>query len=178
MQIEIKRLHRESGATIVYVTHDQEEALALSDRICLMNHARIEQLGTPHDIYMRPRSAFAADFIGISNILRGTLSRGQDGTRRLVTPCGAFVVPSTGADLTGEAALVVRPEHLLPRGDLPNRLDVPVRDIVYAGSETRIIAMLPDDREIVIRLPAGASVPHRGEMMTVGWMPDSGVLVP
>ncbi len=178
MQIEIKRLHRESGATIVYVTHDQEEALALSDRICLMNHARIEQLGTPHEIYMRPCSAFAADFIGISNIFRGRLSGGQGGPLRLETPHGAFVVPSDAAGREGEAALVVRPEHLLPRADLPNRLDARVRDVVYAGSETRIIGALVGDLEVVIRLPAGAAVPRRGETVTVGWSPDSAVLVP
>ena len=92
MQIEIKRLHRETGATIVYVTHDQEEALALSDRICLMNHARIEQLGTPREIYERPRTAFAADFIGISNIFRG---RWDGNGESLETAHGRFA-PAAG----------------------------------------------------------------------------------
>src|SRR5258707_574343 len=70
MRIEIKRLHRETGATIIFVTHDQEEALALADRICLMNDGRIEQLGTPEDIYERPKNTFVADFIGASNVMR------------------------------------------------------------------------------------------------------------
>src|SRR5262245_6447283 len=68
MQVEIKRLHRNTGATIVFVTHDQQEALALSDRICLMNEGRIEQVGSPQDIYECPATLFAADFIGISNV--------------------------------------------------------------------------------------------------------------
>src|SRR3984957_9102138 len=89
MQIEIKRLHRDTGATIIYVTHDQEEALALSDRICLMNHARIEQIGTPLDIYERPRTEFAADFIGISNFFRGRLTDADT----LRTADGDFVLP-------------------------------------------------------------------------------------
>src|ERR1700722_4098117 len=75
MQIEIKRLHRDTGVTIIYVTHDQEEALALSDRICLMNQARIEQVGTPEEIYERPATVFAADFIGISTIFHGVRNR-------------------------------------------------------------------------------------------------------
>ena len=69
MQLEIKRIHRELGATVVYVTHDQEEAMTMSDRICLMNAGRIEQLGTPGDLYFRPRSLFVADFLGESNLL-------------------------------------------------------------------------------------------------------------
>src|SRR5258706_2664036 len=75
MQLEIKRIHRELGTTIVYVTHDQEEAMTMSDRICLMNHGRIDQLGTPSDLYFRPRSMFVADFLGESNLLEGTVER-------------------------------------------------------------------------------------------------------
>src|SRR3984957_14511762 len=110
MLIEIKRLHRDTGATIIYVTHDQEEALALSDRICLMNHARIEQVGTPKEIYERPATSFAADFIGISNIFRGEMTGGM-----LETPDGTFRLPADAPrDIaTGQTvALVVRPEHM------------------------------------------------------------------
>jgi putative spermidine/putrescine transport system ATP-binding protein len=74
MQLEIKRIHRGTGATIVYVTHDQEEAMTMSDRICLMNGGRIEQLGTPSDLYFRPKTLFVADFIGESNLLRGSVT--------------------------------------------------------------------------------------------------------
>src|SRR3954466_5761357 len=73
MQLEIKRIHRELGTTIVYVTHDQEEAMTMSDRICLMNGGRIEQLGMPSDLYFRPRSVFVADFLGESNLLSATV---------------------------------------------------------------------------------------------------------
>ncbi len=91
MQVEIKRIHRETGATIIFVTHDQEEALALSDRVCLMNAGRIEQIGTPQAIYETPRSSFVADFIGVSNTLRGKPSR--DGW--LVTADGNVPLPTT-----------------------------------------------------------------------------------
>src|SRR5438445_708396 len=73
MQLEIKRIHRELRTTIVYVTHDQEEAMTMSDRICLMNAGAIEQIGTPEDLYFRPRSIFVADFLGESNLLSATV---------------------------------------------------------------------------------------------------------
>jgi len=116
MQFEIKRLHRETGATIIYVTHDQEEALALSDRICLMNHARIEQIGSPQDIYARPRTAFAADFIGISNIFRGRVARGAGGTAYLATACGSF---SFAADGIVDDAEMARAFHKATRSTSP-----------------------------------------------------------
>ncbi|HEY2620810.1 MAG TPA: ABC transporter ATP-binding protein, partial [Acetobacteraceae bacterium] len=107
MQIEIKRLHRDTGATIVFVTHDQDEALALSDRICLMNGGRIEQVGTPPEIYQRPLNTFVADFIGISNVLRGRVSACGG---RLVTPDGELAVSPAAPGQPG--ALVIRPEHI------------------------------------------------------------------
>ncbi|OUL95001.1 ABC transporter ATP-binding protein, partial [Paraburkholderia hospita] len=90
MQAEIRRLHKELGATFVYVTHDQDEALTLSDRICLMNQARIEQVGTPADLYDRPATRFAAGFIGHSNLLEGELdaTRGASGEPILLAAGG------------------------------------------------------------------------------------------
>ena len=87
MQLEIKRIHRELGTTIVYVTHDQEEAMTMSDRICLMNDGRIEQLGSPDDLYFRPRSLFVADFLGESNLLPAARERRRTPTRS--TSCSA-----------------------------------------------------------------------------------------
>jgi putative spermidine/putrescine transport system ATP-binding protein len=177
MQIEIKRLHRESGATIIYVTHDQEEALALSDRICLMNHARIEQLGTPREIYERPQTAFAADFIGISNILRGNFVE-TDGRRMLETTFGRFQLPST-AGATGQGgALIVRPESLHLGNSSGNVLSGRVSEIVYAGSETRVIVTLGEGHLITLRLLAGAPAPALGETIAFGWDSDKAVLVP
>src|SRR5688572_1487634 len=77
MQLEIKALQRRLGITVVYVTHDQEEAMTMSDRICLMNHARIEQIDSPENLYFRPRSVFAADFLGDSNIFKARLAAGR-----------------------------------------------------------------------------------------------------
>jgi putative spermidine/putrescine transport system ATP-binding protein len=173
MQIEIKRLHRESGATIVYVTHDQEEALALSDRICLMNHAKIEQLGTPREIYERPRTAFAADFIGISNIFRGTATANGS----LETAHGLFALPDGARCDNGQGALVIRPEHLHLGADTGNSVAGTVSEIVYAGSETRIIAKLGDGAALVLRLGPGETVPGLDERIVASWQRDKAVLV-
>ncbi len=177
MQIEIKQLHRETGATIIYVTHDQEEALALSDRICLMNLARIEQLGSPHEIYARPATAFAADFIGISNIFRGQVDT-SNGEARISTPHGKFRLP-TGASLSGtEAAIVIRPEQISLGGDKENTVVGRVIDAVYAGSETRLIVDLDEGETVIVRLPPGHPAPAYGERAALGWNPDAAVLVP
>ncbi|SCX91082.1 ABC transporter ATP-binding protein [Microvirga guangxiensis] len=177
MQIEIKQLHRETGATIIYVTHDQEEALALSDRICLMNHARIEQLGSPHEIYAHPATAFAADFIGISNIFRGRVDN-SNGETRLATRHGHFRLP-TGASFSGaEAAIVIRPEQISLGGGNGNTVVGRVTDAVYAGSETRLIVDLDEGETVIVRLPPGQPTPGYGERATLGWNPDAAVLVP
>jgi putative spermidine/putrescine transport system ATP-binding protein len=179
MQIEVKRLHRETGTTIVYVTHDQEEALALSDRICLLNHARIEQLGTPQEIYARPATAFAADFIGISNIFRGRFEADPSGLARLVTPQGSFQAPAHAvAQPRQEAALVVRPEQMALGAGAANAVAGRVADTVYAGSETRVLVDLDGGGTVIARLPPGRAPPPLGEWATLGWDPDAAVLVP
>ena len=178
MQIEIKRLHRETGATIVYVTHDQEEALALSDRICLMNHARIEQIGTPAEIYERPQTAFAADFIGISTMLKGRLGAGPGGAPALLTPDGSFALPPGAATTPGlEAALVIRPERL-HLGTGPNAVSGTVTETVYAGAETRLLFTLGSGTEALLRLPVGAPPPPIGAAVTATWDVADAVLVP
>ncbi|KAA0676936.1 ABC transporter ATP-binding protein [Azospirillum brasilense] len=176
MQYEIKRLHRETGATIIYVTHDQEEALAMSDRICLMNHARIEQLGTPHDIYARPKTAFAADFIGVSNIFRGQVRRDGNGVPMLVTGNGSFRLSADTPDRS-DGTLVVRPEQLDIDGEGDNEVRGEVVDTVYAGSETRVLVSLGGEETITVRLRRGTAPPRLGEVVAVRWRADAGVLV-
>ena len=106
MQGEIRRLHKELGATFVYVTHDQDEALTLSDRICLMNQARIEQVGTPADLYDRPATRFAAGFIGHSNLLEGALddTRGASGEPILLAAGGRIPLPMNAMNAISIAA--------------------------------------------------------------------------
>ncbi len=175
MQVEIKHLHRESGATILYVTHDQEEALAISDRICLMNQARVEQIGSPRQIYEAPASIFAAEFIGISNVLRGRV-----GSRTLRTPDGEFALPAVPGGLTSgaPAALVVRPENVQLADSGHGALAGEVVEHVYAGSETRLLLRLASRTVFILRLPAGVPAPAIGAAVGVRWPDGAAVCVP
>jgi putative spermidine/putrescine transport system ATP-binding protein len=167
MQIEIKRLHRETGATIVFVTHDQEEALALSDRICLMNAGQIEQVGTPQEIYEQPQNTFVADFIGISNVLRGEVSACG---HRLITIDGELPIPHTKPAQRG--ALVIRPEHLTLASNGEDGLPGTVIETVYAGAETRLLVALPSGTVMTVRRAGSQRSPDVGEAVVVSWQPD------
>lgn len=145
----------------------------MSDRICLMNHARIEQLGSPRDIYERPRTAFAADFIGTSNIFRGR----TDGEGAIETAHGRFELPPGSRCDGRDAALVVRPENLRLGGADGNTVTGRVGEIVYAGSETRVIAALGDGSPIVLRLGPDDAVPAIAATVVAGWAREKAVLV-
>ncbi|MEZ5074209.1 MAG: ABC transporter ATP-binding protein [Solirubrobacterales bacterium] len=108
MQVELKRIQEESGATFVYVTHDQEEALVMSDRVCVLNDGHIEQLGQPDELYHRPRTRFVAGFIGRNNFIPGTV---DSNGRRFVFESGRSI-PVDPGDSDGAAVLAVRPERL------------------------------------------------------------------
>jgi putative spermidine/putrescine transport system ATP-binding protein len=175
MQIEIKRLHRDTGVTIIYVTHDQEEALALSDRICLMNQARIEQVGTPEEIYERPATVFAADFIGVSTIFHGV----RDGAM-LRTPDGDFALPDNAPPSAGvnrKAALVIRPEHIRIGTTTDCQVTGQVIEVVYGGADTRLIVRLPSGTELTVRIPAPAGAFEIGALVEAGWNREHSNLV-
>jgi putative spermidine/putrescine transport system ATP-binding protein len=166
MRIEIKRLHRETGATIIFVTHDQEEALALADRICLMNDGRIEQLGTPEEIYERPANTFVADFIGASNLIHGEVT----GDGKFDISDGRVPLPSGDAPAAGtKAALVIRPEKL----ELCQREDAyltgQVEESIYAGSETRLLVRLASGGLMTVRRTAGLPRVAIGDAVFIRW---------
>ncbi len=142
MQLELKTLQREVGITFVYVTHDQEEALTMSDRIAVMNAGKALQVGTPTEIYERPNSRFVADFIGETNFLPGTLVR-CEGKRASVDCDGLPVVAETDGALTPGArvTVAVRPEKIRLHLDCPDRIPncfpVQIENVVYVGTDTR-----------------------------------------
>jgi putative spermidine/putrescine transport system ATP-binding protein len=145
VQLELKRIHRELGVTVVFVTHDQEEALVMSDRIAVFESGRIQQIGTAKELYDEPLSQFVAQFLGESNCWVGEIvTRGTE--RCTVANSGGQVTGATTAvtPQTGRAAVVVRPEScsLVPRGSSPegwNEMPGRVRDIVYLGSMSKIV---------------------------------------
>jgi spermidine/putrescine ABC transporter ATP-binding subunit len=184
MQVELKALHRELGVTFVYVTHDQEEALAMSDRIAVMDQARIAQLGTPAEIYENPRTAFVAGFIGEANFLEGT-AEGRDGALWAVRDAGGrrLLVPDEGGIAAGAAVRVaVRPEWLdlwapgaAPAGE--NALPATVQDVVYLG-ETMHVRVAVDggpEMRVALRNEGQLIKPlpwRRGARCEVGWLPE------
>jgi putative spermidine/putrescine transport system ATP-binding protein len=144
MQFEIRRLHRELGTTIIYVTHDQEEAMTMSDRICLMRAGGIEQLGTPEDLYFRPRTTFVADFIGESNLFAGTVieASGDEVTVRWNDMPGTGIAKRHDGRLTPGATVqvMVRPQSLrLATEDVTsvNTVDASVLDFYVAGDVSK-----------------------------------------
>ncbi|SMG49581.1 ABC transporter ATP-binding protein [Paraburkholderia susongensis] len=173
MQAEIRRLHKELGATFVYVTHDQDEALTLSDRICLMNQARIEQVGTPADLYDRPATRFAAGFIGHSNLLEGELddTRGAGGEPILLAAGGRIPLPmSASVTPAMRHTLLVRPEA--PRLVEPQSgfVDGTIADVVFFGSDTRVQLSMNDGSELTVRCERSLS-PRVGDKVGLMWDP-------
>jgi ABC-type Fe3+/spermidine/putrescine transport system ATPase subunit len=156
MQLELKHLNRQLGITFLYVTHDQEEALTMSDRIALMRNGRIEQLDAPQSMYQHPVSKYVADFIGETNILPGDM---------VGLPVGSW--------------LAVRPEHIRPaRGDDPGpTLAVVAREAVFTGAITRLHTTLPDGQDLVLHWPAEDPVPASGSALRVTWPAEWGVRV-
>jgi spermidine/putrescine transport system ATP-binding protein len=148
MQQELKRIHREVGVTFIYVTHDQEEALTMSDRIAVMNRGRIEQLDAPSTIYERPRSRFVADFIGMMNVLSGVVEGHDDKSVVVRAPGGILLRGLTTQPLSqGKAVEVtVRPEKVRMSLQAPesadNCLEGRVSEIVYQGANTEYFVTL------------------------------------
>ncbi len=148
MQLELKTLQREVGITFVFVTHDQEEALSMSDRIAVMSHGRVMQTGTPVEIYERPRNKFVADFIGETNLLDGTV-RGVDGKWLTVfVPALQAEVRALAIDefCPGQAvSLSIRPEKIRlveKLAESSNCFPAQVRQVAYIGADTRVIAQV------------------------------------
>ncbi len=163
MQTELKRLQRETGITFVFVTHDQEEALTMSDRIAVMNAGKILQIGTPQDIYMRPANRFVASFIGDTNFLPATTAPGG-----VTLGCGAMVQVATIT--SGKVTLAIRPEHVRVAGDgIPARIN----NLVYFGTDTHAHATLSDGAQVVARVPSDAVALTIGQQVHLQFAPGA-----
>ncbi|MEV1286314.1 ABC transporter ATP-binding protein [Micromonospora sp. NPDC049679] len=185
LQGEIARMHRELGLTFIFVTHDQEEALALSDRIAVFNNGRIEQVGTASELYETPVSLFVADFLGDSNIFRGVV-RERAGGRVLIGDGYELTVAGSGDVANGvPGALVVRPERVrvaLPdssAGSGVNALAATVQDVVYRGSHRKVLLRCDVGVTASSLEQMGAESPVTiGDRVLVTWDVDAGAVVP
>lgn len=158
MQLEVKRLQQRLNLTTIFVTHDQEEALILSDSIAVMNAGRIEQLGGPREIYARPNSRFVADFVGESNLFQGVVKSFDAGCVEIKTPEGESLIAQArpGIDLGDSVSALIRPERprpLLPGEDSPNAFEGKVIEVVYLGESEKYRVQLPSGVEFLLRWP-------------------------
>jgi putative spermidine/putrescine transport system ATP-binding protein len=187
LQIEITKICRELGVTVIYVTHDQEEALVMSDRIAIYNSGRIEQIGSAEDLYERPASLFVADFVGESNVIPGTL----DGRDALKCPAGTLRLPPGGparpAQSDASAAIVLRPERAriahssrsLPDG--VNCTTGTLSELVYLGLARKCIVTTDQGTELVVRSDVKEEFEddlRPGDPVSVWWHPHDSVVVP
>ncbi|MEU8198717.1 ABC transporter ATP-binding protein [Microbispora amethystogenes] len=180
MQIELKRIQREVGITFVYVTHDQSEALTMSDRIAVMNDGLVEQLADPREIYERPASTFVAGFIGTSNLFGGTVQRVSGDTAVLALgPSDRILVPADGALSAGQTVdLTVRPEKIKlakeqPEGDL-SVVRGTVAEVVYLGTYNSYVVVLGDGAEITVfeqNANDSTITAERGDEVWLSWQP-------
>jgi spermidine/putrescine transport system ATP-binding protein len=186
MQFELKRIQEEVGITFVYVTHDQEEALTMSDRIAVMTQGRVDQIGTPSEIYHRPATLFVAGFIGAANLLPvGVVSTTGDSVE--VTHAGArMTAPADGRTFTAgdSATVMVRPERLRVTVDEPaaadgGRLRVTVESLVFQGPSIRCVVRTAERLELIAHIGSDDELPmlRPGDAVWLSWPKDGSYLV-
>jgi spermidine/putrescine transport system ATP-binding protein len=185
LQLELKRIQRDVGITFVYVTHDQEEALTMSDRIAVMSNGVVEQVDTPENVYERPNTTFVAGFIGVSNLMPGTVTAAGGGRGTIKLDTGVEVEANVDGIGTGERChAVVRPEKLrineaagqAPADGLPGVEGV-VQSSVYLGTATQIVVNLPADVSMTVLVPNAseaerARLPGGGAPVRLSWEPE------
>jgi spermidine/putrescine transport system ATP-binding protein len=177
MQLELKAIQHDVGITFIHVTHDQEEAMTMADRIAVMNRGRIEQLGTPTELYERPATAYVASFLGVSNLIAGTVC-GSDTVRLRQGP--EVRVPQGALNgRTGDVAVGIRPEKIELGGGQPNELEGTIVEQAYVGVATQYIVDTDCGRLTVYRQNAspGLNGETPGERLTLSWSPDSTFVV-
>jgi spermidine/putrescine transport system ATP-binding protein len=179
LQVELKKIQREVGITFVYVTHDQEEALTMSDRIAVMNQGRIEQIGDPEEVYDRPSTTFVAGFIGVSNLMPGTVRKtGERGQVELDS--GVQVSTDVDGFNPGDRChAVVRPEKLAigSGGDNQPSVEGLVESSLYLGTSTQLIVQLSGDVRMTVLVPntdeaQRQQLPGGGAKVQLSWDPD------
>jgi spermidine/putrescine transport system ATP-binding protein len=183
MQIELKRIQREVGITFIFVTHDQGEALTMSDRLVVMNAGRIEQLGAPREVYERPRTRFVAGFIGTSNLITGTVKSIDGGTAVLDTGVDeSVVVPDAneaGAQVGAQLDITVRPEKIVLSDEQPEAGRCAIRgrvtEVVYLGTATHYAIKAADGAELLVFLQNASDaedIAHRNDEVWLSWRPE------
>jgi spermidine/putrescine transport system ATP-binding protein len=183
MQLELKRIQREVGITFVYVTHDQEEALTMSDRIAVMSEGRVEQIAAPTDIYAAPSTVFVAGFIGQANLWPATLTSQTAGTATVGT-LGTTFDAQAGTSLAGDVTLMVRPERVrvaAERGAAPDRaVELTVTSLVFQGPVVRLAGDAADGNEVLAHIGPDQELPmlRPGDTVWASWDTEAATALP
>ncbi len=184
MQIELQDLQRQLGITFVLVTHDQEEALSLSDRICVMRAGEIVQVGTPRDLYDHPQSRYVADFVGTSNFFVGNVAKVSGRSARIVLQDGLTYDAMLGDDIAAgtSACISIRPEQIrLTNTQTSGALEVVIQNRIFLGEHTEYLVRHVKLGNIAILAPrqseGGADTLNKGDMAWVHWAPDTALVL-
>ena len=171
MQGELKALQRQLGITFIYVTHDQEEALTMSDRIAVMNRGRLEQVGTPEEVYNHPETKFVADFIGESNIIEGYVEHMTESSIEVTMESGKAVIPETGYRMEEMVYLCIRPENLKISTEPKEgfRFRGQVREHIFIGSTNKTMIEMPNGQMLKSVTPAEDELVPVGTAVNVYW---------
>ena len=179
MQLELKRLQKKLHITFIYVTHDQEEALTMSDRIVIMHDGIMDQIGTPSEIYEAPKTKFVATFIGETNVFDGCISEMDQNRVQVMVENGSISGCGTGFEKGEYITVSVRPEKMkfsqTPQDGFS--LNAVVRDYIYVGSVVKCIAVLPNGNELKMENFAGDMLPAPGTQVYPFWNPEDAVLI-
>ena len=179
MQIELKRLQKKLGITFVYVTHDQEEAMTMSDRIAVMRDGVILQMGAPMEIYARPETRFVADFIGESNVLEGRVTGVKEGVLSVETPAGGVQCWGQGFGVGDALCVAIRPEYLRISREPVDGFSLPatVKDFIYMGALIKTSLDLKNGQEVKLsRLEADSSL-REGDAVHLWWEAEKAVAI-
>ena len=179
MQIELKRLQKKLGITFVYVTHDQEEAMTMSDRIAVMRDGVILQMGAPMEIYERPATRFVADFIGESNVLEGRVTGVKEGMLSVETPAGGVQCWGQGFGVGDALCVAIRPEYLRISREPVDGFSLPatVKDFIYMGALIKTSLDLKNGQEVKLsRLEADSSL-REGDAVHLWWEAEKAVAI-
>lgn len=175
MQGELKNLHQRLGITFIAVTHNQEEALTMSNRIAIINRGRLEQVATPRKLYETPKTEFVADFIGAANIIRGKIIEDNTGVKKLLSNGLEFSIPSkAGFNIGDSVILVIRPEKI-KIGDRAkkcrNSFSVKVKNVLYKGASLEFYVSFKNSQEMRIRVESESFWQDKftGDKITIGW---------
>ncbi len=179
MQVELKRLQKKLGITFIYVTHDQEEALTMSDRIAVMNEGVIEQLATPREIYDRPLTKFVADFIGESNIFDGKVKSQHDGILDVETTAGTVKVKGNEFNVGESIHVSIRPEYIKVSSNPVEgfNLNGTVKDFIYMGTVVKTSVDLKDNTEIKYSRFEKDVDFKEGDLVNIYWNPEKAVAI-